>query len=71
MLKLLYQVLLVCWLPWVVVRLRWRARKEPEYGKRIAERFGHVPEGVPNRPIWFHTVSSLPHRPLDNRDGGI
>jgi len=58
MLKLLYQVLLVCWLPWVVVRLRWRARKEPEYGKRIAERFGHVPEGVPNRPIWFHTVSA-------------
>ncbi len=58
MLKLLYQVLLVCCVPWVVVRLRWRARKEPEYGKRIAERFVHVPEGVPNRPIWFHTVSA-------------
>ncbi|MCZ6641502.1 MAG: lipid IV(A) 3-deoxy-D-manno-octulosonic acid transferase [Gammaproteobacteria bacterium] len=58
MLKSLYQVLLVCAVPWVLVRLRWRARKEPEYGKRIRERFGHVPQDVPNGPIWFHTVSA-------------
>ncbi len=58
MLKLFYQVLLVCSVPWVLLRLRWRARKEPEYGKRIRERFGHVPQDVPNGPIWFHTVSA-------------
>ncbi|MCZ6620041.1 MAG: 3-deoxy-D-manno-octulosonic acid transferase, partial [Gammaproteobacteria bacterium] len=58
MLKWIYQALLVCSLPWVYVRLRWRALEEPEYGRRIAERFGHVPREVPRGPIWLHTVSA-------------
>jgi 3-deoxy-D-manno-octulosonic-acid transferase len=54
----LYQVLLVVAWPVVLVRLRWRARREPAYGQRIAERFGHAPPDVPAGTIWFHTVSA-------------
>ena len=53
-----YRLLLLIAFPWVHVRLRWRARKEPDYGERIAERFGHVPSNIPRQPIWFHTVSA-------------
>ena len=53
-----YQLLLLIAFPWVHVRLRWRARREPAYGERIAERFGHVPSTIPRLPIWFHTVSA-------------
>jgi len=55
---LLYQsALLLAW-PWVLLRLRWRARREPAYGQRIEERFGHVPASVRPGPIWFHAVSA-------------
>lgn len=54
----LYQVALVLARPLVHVRLWWRARREPEYGKRHSERFGHTPSSVRKYPIWFHTVSA-------------
>lgn len=38
--------------------MRWRARREPEYGERMAERFGAVPDHVATGPVWFHTVSA-------------
>jgi 3-deoxy-D-manno-octulosonic-acid transferase len=53
-----YQVLLVLARPLVRLRLILRARREPEYGRRIEERFGEVPDHVPSGPIWFHTVSA-------------
>jgi 3-deoxy-D-manno-octulosonic-acid transferase len=53
-----YQLLLVLAWPWVRLRLRWRARREPEYGARIGERFGRVPAEVPAGCVWFHTVSA-------------
>ncbi|MDH3641840.1 MAG: lipid IV(A) 3-deoxy-D-manno-octulosonic acid transferase [Gammaproteobacteria bacterium] len=56
--RTIYQVLLILAYPVVRLRLLWRARREPDYGRRIAERFGHVPEGVPLNPVWFHTVSA-------------
>lgn len=56
--RIVYQVLLLFAFPWVHGRLRWRARKEPAYGERIAERFGHLPADIPRRPVWFHTVSA-------------
>lgn len=58
MTRLLYQVFLVLALPWVWVRLFVRARREPAYRERRAERFGHVPAGLSSGPIWFHTVSA-------------
>ncbi len=54
----LYQVLLVLAYPLIRLRLLWRARREPDYGKRICERSGRVPESIPTNPIWFHTVSA-------------
>jgi 3-deoxy-D-manno-octulosonic-acid transferase len=56
--RFVYQLLLVLAWPWVQLRLRWRARREPEYGARIAERFGRVPTQIPPGCIWFHTVSA-------------
>ncbi len=53
-----YQAVLWLARPLVYVRLSWRARREPEYGLRREERFGHVPETVRPQPIWFHTVSA-------------
>ena len=58
MARLLYQVLLWLALPAVLIRLEWRARREPEYGERIGERLGRVPTEVPPGCIWFHAVSA-------------
>ena len=58
MIRLLYQALLWLSLPAVLVRLEWRARREPEYGKRIGERMGRAPAQVPAGCIWFHAVSA-------------
>ncbi|MFU8817115.1 MAG: lipid IV(A) 3-deoxy-D-manno-octulosonic acid transferase [Pseudomonadales bacterium] len=58
MLRFVYQLLLVAAWPWVQLRLRWRARREPEYGQRIAERFGRLPAEIPAGCVWFHTVSA-------------
>lgn len=56
--RLLYPLVLT--LAWPLVRLRlWRrARREPAYGRRVAERFGRVPAGIPPGCVWFHTVSA-------------
>ncbi len=56
--KWLYQLLLWVALPLVLVRLRWRARREPDYGQRIGERFGRVPDHIRPGSICFHTVSA-------------
>ncbi len=53
-----YQLVLWLALPLVWLRLQWRARREPAYGERQAERFGNVPTDVRRGPIWFHTVSA-------------
>lgn len=54
----LYRLALLLAYPVVALRLRWRARREPEYGERIAERYGHIPEAIPEHVIWFHAVSA-------------
>ncbi|MEM7001097.1 MAG: lipid IV(A) 3-deoxy-D-manno-octulosonic acid transferase [Pseudomonadota bacterium] len=53
-----YQVVLWCARPLVKLRLARRARREPAYAERVAERFGQVPEHVQQGSIWFHTVSA-------------
>ena len=58
MFALIYPIVLFIAKPLVHLRLRWRARREPEYGLRQAERFGQVPADIQTGPIWFHTVSA-------------
>ena len=55
MAKLLYNLVLHLALPWVWARLFWKAGGA--YRRRVGERFGRVPAGVPSGAIWFHTVS--------------
>lgn len=53
----LYRVLLALIVPFALIRLWWRGRKQPGYRQHIGERFGfiHVPL---DRPIlWLHAVS--------------
>lgn len=55
MAHLLYNALLHLALPWVWVRLFWKAGGA--YRSRIGERFGRVPPEVPGGALWFHAVS--------------
>jgi len=56
-LRSLYTLALWLLLPYIFLRLVWRARKQPEYLRHIGERFGFY--SVPSdRPvIWLHAVS--------------
>jgi 3-deoxy-D-manno-octulosonic-acid transferase len=58
MMMRLYQIILLLAQPLVRLRLRRRARREPAYGERQAERFGQVPESIRSHTVWFHTVSA-------------
>ena len=53
----IYTALLYGLLPFLPLRLAWRARKQPEYLQHVGERFGFFP-AKPARPIiWLHAVS--------------
>jgi 3-deoxy-D-manno-octulosonic-acid transferase len=57
MARLFYRLLLVLLIPALVVRLLWRARKQPEYLYHLSERFGRYALR-PQRPVlWIHAVS--------------
>ena len=56
--RAIYSLLLLLVRPLVHLRLKWRARQSPAYGERTAERFGHVPDGIPAGALWVHTVSA-------------
>lgn len=55
--RLIYSLLFYISMPFVVLRLLWRTQRDPEYGKRWAERFGHIPFAVKQNGIWWHSVS--------------
>src|SRR5258708_3695342 len=44
-------------LPWALLHLVWRARKQPAYLEHVGERFGLFPDNLPCRVIWIHAVS--------------
>jgi len=53
----LYTFLLFLLLPAVLLRLAWRARRQPGYLRRLGERFGRY-DTRPDKPvIWIHAVS--------------
>ncbi len=57
MMRWLYSAILWMALPWVLVRLRWRGRREPGYRRHIAERFGRYDFSTTKPVIWLHAVS--------------
>ena len=61
MARFLYSLATFALLPWAALHLLWRARRQPEYLRHWAERFGFFPAADkldPARPtIWLHAVS--------------
>ena len=55
--KALYTILLRLALPFLVLRLWWRGRREPGYRESIPERFGIYGSDRPERLVWIHAVS--------------
>ena len=55
--RLLYSIILYLLLPFIPLRLLWRARKQPEYLAHWGERFGFYPSASPQAVIWIHAVS--------------
>jgi 3-deoxy-D-manno-octulosonic-acid transferase len=54
----LYNLLTFLMLPWALLHLWWRARRQPEYLRHVGERFGRYPKTADARPlIWLHAVS--------------
>lgn len=43
--------------PFIALRLAWRARRQPEYLRHVAERFGRYGEAPRLPVIWIHAVS--------------
>lgn len=58
MAKFVYQALLWLALPFVLLRLWWRGRREPGYREGLGARFGRPPPEAPTCPVWFHAVSA-------------
>ncbi len=53
-----YSVLLYLALPYVLLRLWWRSRRQPQYAQHIGERFGLYRGETSAQPlIWLHAVS--------------
>ncbi|CAJ0787486.1 MULTISPECIES: lipid IV(A) 3-deoxy-D-manno-octulosonic acid transferase [Ralstonia] len=59
MLRVLYRWLWRIALPFALLRLWWRGRKEPGYRQHVGERLGfYPPRPNPDRPLlWVHAVS--------------
>src|SRR5574344_1738043 len=59
MLRRLYSLILYLATPLVLLRLFWRARKQPAYRAHLNERFAFYPAQPPppSSLIWLHAVS--------------
>lgn len=55
--RFIYTLALWLLLPYVFLRLLWRSRKQPEYLRHIAERFGFYSIRCDKPVIWLHAVS--------------
>ena len=54
---MLYTAAVYALLPWALLHLLWRARRQPAYLKQVGERFGFY-RLTPRQPlIWIHAVS--------------
>ncbi|MFN3884681.1 MAG: glycosyltransferase N-terminal domain-containing protein, partial [Rhodocyclaceae bacterium] len=57
MARTLYTLFLHALLPWALLHLVWRARRQPEYLRHWGERFGVFRAVSPAPTIWIHAVS--------------
>ena len=57
MARLLYSLVIYLATPVIVLRLLWRARRQPEYLQHLAERWAFAGLPAPARLIWVHAVS--------------
>ncbi|MBI3523099.1 MAG: lipid IV(A) 3-deoxy-D-manno-octulosonic acid transferase [Betaproteobacteria bacterium] len=57
MARLLYTLGLLLLLPWVLLHLLWRGRRQREYLHQWGERFGFYARRLPVPVIWLHAVS--------------
>jgi 3-deoxy-D-manno-octulosonic-acid transferase len=55
--RFLYSLLLYLLLPFVLLRLLWRARRQRGYLDHLAERFGYYAPAASGPFIWVHAVS--------------
>ncbi|MHB1231482.1 MAG: lipid IV(A) 3-deoxy-D-manno-octulosonic acid transferase [Burkholderiales bacterium] len=55
--RLLYSLILYLLLPFIPLRLLWRARKQRAYLRHWPERFGWYPAAPRSAVIWIHAVS--------------
>lgn len=57
MTRFLYTLAILALLPWAVLHLLWRARRQPDYLKHWGERFACFRPRPPGPLIWIHAVS--------------
>lgn len=55
--RYLYTILFYLAIPFIMLRLLWRARKAPDYAKRLRERLGFFDAPKNKGGIWIHAVS--------------
>lgn len=55
--RLLYTLAIHALLPWAVLHLLWRARRQQDYLRHWGERFGRYRARPPEPLIWIHAVS--------------
>ena len=55
--RFLYTLLIYLLLPYVFLRLAWRARRQRGYLEHVAERFGYYSQDVIFPVVWVHAVS--------------
>jgi 3-deoxy-D-manno-octulosonic-acid transferase len=53
----LYTIALRLALPFILLRLWWRGRREPAYRENVLERFGIYSGEKPQKALWVHAVS--------------
>lgn len=56
MMRLFYHCLVTLLLPFALLRLLWRSRRNPDYRQRLGERFAFTVADTQNA-LWIHTVS--------------
>lgn len=55
--RFLYSLVVFALLPWALLHLLWRARRQPQYLRHWNERFGFFGRRLDRPTIWIHAVS--------------